>query len=118
MSVAPTEGDSRGTPPFASSNASLLQLLNGHPAAPEATIVHAAAASLTTGELKAAVQRVAGALAEAGVGQGNTVGGLVGSGPSGVVYMFAVWSVGAVYLPINRRGTAHEVAALIAETTV
>jgi len=115
MSVAPAEGES---PTVAPSNASLSNLLDEHPAPPDATIVHAESGTLTLAELRAAVARVAGALRDAGIGPGHTVGGLVGSGPSGVVVMFAVWSAGAVYIPVNRRGTPREVAALVTETAV
>jgi acyl-CoA synthetase (AMP-forming)/AMP-acid ligase II len=92
--------------------------LDGHPAPPDATIIHASSGTLTLAELRAAVERVATVLTRAGITPGHTVGGLVGSGPSGVVAMFAAWSAGAVYLPINRRSTTREVAALAGETAV
>ncbi len=97
---------------------SLLSLLAELPALPQAPVLHSSAGSLTLGELRAAVARVASELSRAGVGPGRPVGGLVGSGASGVVLMFAVWSLGAVYLPINRRSTDREVATLVAETPV
>ncbi|GIH06697.1 hypothetical protein Rhe02_47640 [Rhizocola hellebori] len=97
---------------------SLLNLLAELPALPQAQVLHSSSGSLTLDELRAAVTRVAAELSRAGAGPNRPVGGLVGSGASGVVLMFAVWSVGAVYLPINRRSTDREVAALIAETPV
>jgi long-chain acyl-CoA synthetase len=113
MSVAPTEGES---PVAAPGNASLPRLLDEHPAAPDAAIVHADGGSLTLAQLRDAVARVAAVVTRAGIRPGHTVGALVGSGPSGVVAMFAVWSAGGVYIPINRRATPREVAAMISET--
>ncbi|MFC0527284.1 class I adenylate-forming enzyme family protein [Phytohabitans kaempferiae] len=113
MSVAPTEGE---LPTVAPGNASLPHLLDGHPATPDTTIVHMESGSLTLAELRDAVARVAAAITSAGIRPGHAVGGLVGSGPAGVVVMFAVWTAGAVYIPINRRAAPREVAGLISET--
>lgn len=98
--------------------ATLLNLLTDFPATEDATVLHAPDRTMTLRELRHAVESVAAALAAAGVGPGVPVGGLVGSGPTGVVCMFAVWAAGGVYVPVNRRGTPAEVARLIDETPV
>lgn len=70
------------------------------------------------GELRARVASLAATLREAHVRPGHPVGNLVAPGPSSIVAMFAVWAVGAVYIPINRRFTAAEVSSFLAETPV
>src|SRR5690606_29530623 len=72
----------------------------------------------TLGELRTAVTKIGEQISAAGAGVGSPVGALVGPGGLGVVAMFAAWSAGAVYLPINRRSTDAEVMALLAETPV
>jgi acyl-CoA synthetase (AMP-forming)/AMP-acid ligase II len=115
--IVPTEDDSashrRGLPDRA-----LLSLLDDLPAFDETVVVYSGAGTLTLGQLRAAVASVAAELARSGAGPGRPVGALVGSGTSGIVAMFATWSVGAVYLPINRRSTDREVATIIGETPV
>jgi long-chain acyl-CoA synthetase len=115
--IVPTEDDSTSHRPDRKDR-SLLDLLDELPALDETPVVYAEAGALTLGELRAGVARVAAELARAGVGPGRPVGALVGSGPSGIVAMFATWAVGGVYLPINRRSAGRELAALIAETPV
>jgi long-chain acyl-CoA synthetase len=71
---------------------------------------------LPAGELRARTAELAAALRAAGVAPGQAVGNLVIPGPSAVVVMFAVWTAGAVYVPVNVRYSAGEVAELVAET--
>jgi long-chain acyl-CoA synthetase len=97
---------------------SLVDLLDALPAFDDTTVVYGDPHGLTLAELRAAVARVARALTDAGVRPGHPVATIVGLGTAGIVAMFAVWRVGAVYMPINRRSTSHEVAAMIAETPV
>jgi len=99
-------------------SATLLSLLTDLPVTDDTTVLHSPGQTMSVHELRRAVESVASALAEAGVGVGVPVGGLVGSGPSGVVSMFAVWAAGGVYVPINQRSTPAEVAQLIGETPV
>ncbi|OLF13920.1 hypothetical protein BLA60_01675 [Actinophytocola xinjiangensis] len=98
--------------------ATLLSLLTDLPATDDATVLHAPDRALSLRELRSAVDSVASVLVKAGVRQGVPVGGLVGTGPFGVVGMFAVWAAGGVYVPVNRRSTPAEIAALIDETPV
>jgi acyl-CoA synthetase (AMP-forming)/AMP-acid ligase II len=101
------------------SSGSLSALLEELPATDGAVVVHSPDGDdLTLGGLRAAVQTVATRLLEAGVGPGTPVGALVDSGRAAVVAMFAVWRAGAVYVPINRRLTPAEIAALVDETPV
>ncbi|MEU8252077.1 AMP-binding protein [Nonomuraea sp. NPDC048916] len=114
----PTEGGPPTPPSAERRDRSLVELLDDLPALDDTTVVHSTAGTLSYAELRAAVSRVAAELTRAGVGPGHPVGALVGSGMTGVVAMFAVWTVGAVFMPINRRGTGREVADLVADTPV
>ena len=96
----------------------LYDLIRELPVLGETPVVYSTTAVLTMDELRSAVTRLADALTQAGVRPGNPVGGLVGSGPSGIVAMFATWRAGGVYMPINQRSTPAELAALVAETPV
>ncbi|MEV0595513.1 class I adenylate-forming enzyme family protein [Nonomuraea cavernae] len=114
----PTEGGPPTPPSAERHDRSLVELLDDLPALDDTIVVHSTAGTLSHAGLRAAVSAVADALTKAGAGPGHPVGALVGSGMTGVVAMFAVWTVGAVYMPINRRGTGREVADLIADTPV
>ncbi|MCA2186429.1 class I adenylate-forming enzyme family protein [Nonomuraea cavernae] len=114
----PTEGGPPVPPPAERHDRSLVELLDDLPALDDTIVVHSTAGTLSHAGLRAAVSAVADALTRAGVGPGHPVGALVGSGMTGVVAMFAVWTVGAVYMPINRRSTGREVADLLADTPV
>ena len=93
----------------------LSDLLTEHPFAPGQVVVESDSGSLSLAELRSRVEALAGTLRAAGVESGQAVGNLVAPGPSAVVVMFAVWALGAVYVPMNVRYTAQEVAALAAE---
>lgn len=95
---------------------SLISLLLGLPYHADDVVIASDGGQLSLGELTARVEELAGVLRKADVRPGLPVGNLVAPGPSAVVAMFAAWSVGAVYVPINRRYTAAEVRALSAET--
>jgi long-chain acyl-CoA synthetase len=97
---------------------SLLDLLTELPCLPDDRVVSSDSGDLTRSELEARVAALAQALAQAGVEPGAPVANLVEPGPSAVVVMLAIWQVGGVYVPINRRNTAPEVAELLAETPV
>jgi long-chain acyl-CoA synthetase len=97
---------------------SLLDLLDGLPAFDDTPVLYTSATMMTLGELRAAVVKLGEQIRAAGTGTGSPVGALVGPGGLGVIAMFAAWSAGAVYLPINRRSTDAEIAALLAETPV
>ncbi len=94
----------------------LSTLLDGLPHQPDDQVIASGDDRVTLAELRARVRDLAEAIREAGVKPGQPVGNLAGSGPSAVVAMFATWEAGAVYVPINRRNTAHEITTFIAET--
>jgi acyl-CoA synthetase (AMP-forming)/AMP-acid ligase II len=95
---------------------SLSELLDQHPFAAAEPVIESDDGVLTLGELRARVAALAGTLRAAGVGPGQAVGNLVAPGSSSVVVMFAVWAIGAVYVPVNVRYAAEEVAELMVET--
>jgi acyl-CoA synthetase (AMP-forming)/AMP-acid ligase II len=95
---------------------SLTSLLYGLPHHADDVVIAWDGGQLSQGELLAQVDELAETLRAAGVRPGLPVGNLVAPGPSGVVAMFAAWSVGAVYVPINRRYTATETRAFFEET--
>jgi acyl-CoA synthetase (AMP-forming)/AMP-acid ligase II len=93
----------------------LSDLLAEHPFPPGQVVVQSDAGSLSLAELRSGVDALAGTLRAAGVESGRAVGNLVAPGPSAVVVMFAVWALGAVYVPMNVRYTAEEIAAFATE---
>lgn len=73
---------------------------------------------LTLGELKSRVANFADTLRAAGVTTGSPVATVVEKAADTFVSMFATWTVGAVYVPVNGRYTATEVADYLSETPV
>jgi len=98
--------------------ANLYTLLDGLPFADTTDVVVSESGRLSLGELRGRADALAETLREAGVAPGHPVGNLVAPGPSSIVVMFAVWAVGAVYVPINRRFTSGEISSFLAETPV
>jgi long-chain acyl-CoA synthetase len=96
-------------------NPTLSVLLAEHPFADDAVLVASDTGTLTLGALRARVSELASTLREAGLEAGQAVGNLVLPGPSSLVVMFAVWAAGGVYVPVNVRYTAAEVASVDAE---
>jgi long-chain acyl-CoA synthetase len=94
----------------------LSELLAEHPFSAAEPVVESDAGSLPLGELRARVDALADTFRAAGVEAGQAIGNLVTPGPSAVVVMFAVWAIGAVYVPVNVRYTVDEVAAFADET--
>jgi len=94
----------------------LSVLLGEHPFSPGDPLVTSESGTLTVGETRARVEELAGTLRAAGLTAGQAVGNLVLPGPSSLVVMFATWAAGGVYVPVNARYTAGEVASLAAET--
>jgi len=95
--------------------ATLSALLARHPFSAGDPLVISESGTLTLGDLRARVGELAGTLRLAGLTPGQAVGNLVRPGPSPVVVMFAVWAAGGVYVPVNPRYTAQEVASIDAE---
>jgi long-chain acyl-CoA synthetase len=96
--------------------ASLSKLLDRHPFADREPLVESDEGTLTAGEIRDRTAALAATLRGAGVLPGMAVGNLVVPGPSAIVVMFAVWAVGAVYVPVNVRYSAGEIADLVVET--
>lgn len=99
-------------------NATLSALLEEHPFAAGDLLVTSDAGSVTLGELRARVAALAQVLREAGLRPGQPVANLVAPGPSSLEVMFATWAAGGVYVPVNARFTAQEVASVAAEVHV
>jgi long-chain acyl-CoA synthetase len=93
----------------------LSELLAEHPFSGDDPLVESDDGLLSLGELRAGVAALAQTLRAAGVEPGHAVGNLVIPGPSAVVVMFAVWAAGAVYVPVNVRYSAAEIAELADE---
>lgn len=93
----------------------LSELLARLPFADTESVIVSDDGTMSLGELRMRVDELAAVLRAAGAVAGQPVGNLVAPGASAVVVMFAVWAIGAVYVPVNRRYTADEVAAFAAE---
>lgn len=109
------------TPPSAAISdtpVNLGDLIHDQPYDHSVLFVVSPSGRLTLGELRAKVADLAETLRAAGVVAGLPVGTLVEEGASSLVSMFATWSVGGVYVPINNRYTAAEVAEFLAETPI
>jgi fatty-acyl-CoA synthase len=69
---------------------------------------------LSYGEFDERATRIATALRERfGVEQGDRVGYLAQNGTDHFATMFACWKLGAIFVPLNWRLTAHETAAIL-----
>ncbi|MDV8070978.1 class I adenylate-forming enzyme family protein [Rhodococcus sp. IEGM 1366] len=97
---------------------SLADLIAGLSQDNSQLVVVSAAERLTLGELKSRVADFAEKLRAAGVTSGSPVATVVDKSADTFVSMFATWSAGGVYVPINGRYTATELAAFLAETPV
>ena len=93
----------------------LSVLLAEHPFAPGDPLVISDGGRLSLGELRDRVDALAATLRAAGLRAGQAAGHLVRPGPSSLVVMFAVWAAGGVYVPLNARYTAEELASAEAE---
>jgi long-chain acyl-CoA synthetase len=100
----------------ASPSPTLFEFLDGHPFAGTEPLVESGNGLLTADALRGRAAALARTLRAAGVVPGQAVGNLVTPGASAVVVMFAVWAAGAVYVPVNVRYSAGEVAELVGET--
>lgn len=68
---------------------------------------------ISYGELAAAVEALAGWLAQRGIGAGHRVGVMAANEPAMVAMPFALWGLGAVSLPLAARSTAEEAAHML-----
>ncbi len=94
----------------------LADLLRDHPFADDEGLLHTIDQSMTAGEARAAADRCATAVREAGVQPGNAVAVQLPNGPALVTTLFGVWQAGAVFVPVNPRHPEHEVQRIVAET--
>ncbi|HEX8065869.1 MAG TPA: AMP-binding protein [Thermoleophilaceae bacterium] len=74
--------------------------------------------SLTFAELRAAVDRVAAGLAEAGIGRGDAVAVFMPMVPEAVISAYAIAKLGALYLPIFSGFAPSAVAARLQDASV
>lgn len=91
----------------------LGDLLPEHPDEPGRPLVHVGARSWTAGELDAAARSMATRLADHGVAPGDRVGVSMPNGGELIAALFAVWRVGATYVPLNPRAPANELERLV-----
>jgi long-chain acyl-CoA synthetase len=91
------------------SNENLANLLADHPFADERDLLCTIDRIVTVGEAKALVAQLATRLVDAGVQPGEGVAVRLPSDPDLVVAMLAIWTVGAVFVPLNDRSPQGEV---------
>ncbi len=65
---------------------------------------------LTYGELATVIDELAAWLARRGLGGGDAIGIMAANEPTLVAMLYAVWSLGAVIVPVSARATAEETA--------
>ena len=113
-----TAGSEAPIPGGISPQATLGNLLDDLPYGDSELFVVAPSGRLTVGQLRQRVSDLSDTLRKAGVVTGLPVGTLVAEGATSLVSMFATWAAGGVYVPINNRYTASEVANFLRETPV
>lgn len=72
-----------------------------------------AARTWTYEQLVADVERTAGLLSARGIGPGDVVAAMTFNEPEFVLTAYAVWQLGAVFVPVNHKMPAREVAYII-----
>jgi len=93
---------------------SLADLLLAHPFADASPLLHTAERSVTAGESRALVSTLAERLRAAGVRPGAAVGVRLPNGPEIVLAMAAIWTLDAVFVPVNAAAPAPEAAHVLA----
>jgi long-chain acyl-CoA synthetase len=96
--------------------ASLLDLLEERPGDAETIAVYAGEREVSRASLRAAAKDLAATLTASGVRPGQPVAVMLENGPEVVAAMFGAWYAGAVYVPINPRVTATELAHYLSAT--
>lgn len=97
---------------FAASNLAapnLASLLHDHPFADHRPLFCTVDREVTAGTARREARDLAAALRVAGVEAGEAVGVQLPNDPSYVIAMMAIWSIGAVFIPINARAPEAEV---------
>jgi long-chain acyl-CoA synthetase len=77
--------------------------------------VYTTTEEVTRAELRARAEALAGVLRDAGLRRGQAVGVMLPNGADIVAALFGVWFAGGVYVPLNPRLSAGELAHVIAE---
>ncbi len=95
------------------SDENLADLLADHPFADERELLCAIDRTVTVGEAKSQVAQLAARLTDAGVQPGEGVAVRLPSDPDLVVAMLAIWSAGAVFVPLNDRSPESEVTHVL-----
>ncbi len=95
---------------------SLLELLEERPDDATTAAVHSGDRDVTRAELRAASLALAETLRAAGLQPGQPVAVMLPNGPEVVAALFGVWYAGGVYVPINPRATAAELAHYVEAT--
>jgi len=86
------------------------------PVEPGALAVHAGGVDHSWDDVRARAEAVAADLRAAGIRPGQAVGVMLPNGAELIATLFGVWRAGAVYVPVNPRLTADEVAHVLAST--
>ena len=94
----------------------LASLLMEHPFADDEGLLFTIDRSITAGEARAAARALADELTGLGVGPGSAVAVALPNGPEVVITMTAVWLAGGVFVPMNPRYPAAEVARVLDAT--
>ena len=95
----------------------LSSLLLEHPATDDAPLLHGPDRSWTGAAARARVGEIAHELTAAGVRPGHAVAVHLPDGPEIVLTMTAVWSIGAVFVPVNGRLPSAELVERILDET-
>jgi acyl-CoA synthetase (AMP-forming)/AMP-acid ligase II len=91
-------------------HASLADLLFAEQAEASTLLVHAGGVDHSLSEVRDRAEAIAVALADAGLSNGAPVGVMLPNGADVVAALFAVWRAGGVYVPLNPRLAAAELA--------
>ena len=94
----------------------LSSLLMEHPFADDEGLLFTVDRIVTAGEARAAARARADELTSLGVGPGSAVAVALPNGPEVVTTMTAVWLAGGVFVPVNPRYPAAEVARVLEAT--
>ncbi|SHN46560.1 class I adenylate-forming enzyme family protein [Cryptosporangium aurantiacum] len=93
---------------------SLADLLLAHPFTDDEALLHTADRTLTAGEARARTAELADRLRAAGVRPGTAAAVRLPNSPESVLAMTAIWSVGAVFVPVNAAAPPAEVEYALA----
>jgi long-chain acyl-CoA synthetase len=93
-----------------SDGVSLADVLEPRPDDAGTIAVYSATEEVTRAELRGRAEALAAVLRDAGLRPGQAVGVMLPNGPDIVAALFGVWFAGGVYIPVNPRLSADELA--------